>query len=346
MNTLKKIFNPTFLQKIDRHLLENYPIIWETKIHFILFYSLIIANFILLGISFLLPISKNEVMDYSYFQHVYHFWLTVWFLLGLSFCIYQYKISHIKESYTIKENFLRYFCYVLIVCCLNINYFVLPFLVTLKVQNIFDMEEVKKDIFHLNKLKILSDYLQVVYLSPDHNHYFEKVKKSHLNQNNEANEMINILYAKKMSFFIDEYEKKQLHKKVSLYPKIVNKYPKILISKEHHNLSKNIYRFDEDEIKIINLYFLYNLNNVINVHYNDEIYFYFQQLENKELVQKIEEIAVSKEKLDFYTSLVLDENKIKEFLLINQIDAIAMASEREIHPLQKKYLIFSMFFLY
>ena len=40
-NTLKQIFVPDFLRKIDQHLLLKYPLIWNSKIHYVAYYCML-----------------------------------------------------------------------------------------------------------------------------------------------------------------------------------------------------------------------------------------------------------------------------------------------------------------
>ncbi|MCC5943681.1 MAG: hypothetical protein JJT94_02000 [Bernardetiaceae bacterium] len=54
MKRLQKLLTPPFLSRLDKHLLLNYPAIWATKVHYVLFYG--VLSFVLLfGLTFLFP---------------------------------------------------------------------------------------------------------------------------------------------------------------------------------------------------------------------------------------------------------------------------------------------------
>ncbi len=54
-------FVPRFLKRADQFLLKNHPLIWRTKIHFVVFYSLILGNIGVVGLGLLYPVSMKEV---------------------------------------------------------------------------------------------------------------------------------------------------------------------------------------------------------------------------------------------------------------------------------------------
>ncbi len=51
---------PNFLKRADQFLLKNHPLIWRTKIHFVVFYSLVLGNVGAIGLGLLYPI---DVLD-------------------------------------------------------------------------------------------------------------------------------------------------------------------------------------------------------------------------------------------------------------------------------------------
>ncbi|TAG93352.1 MAG: hypothetical protein EAZ20_01755, partial [Bacteroidetes bacterium] len=189
MNTLKKTLIPPFLKKIDRYLLENYPIIWETKLHFVLFYSLIIGNLVLLGVSFLLPLSKKELIEFDYLIENNHTWVGL--SAGLSLIVYGYlqNISTIK-IYTIKENLLRLGIHFLIICSFLTNLLAIPLSSFAQADKLYSKKEIEKDILDLNKMELIADFIKKIYFLSDANDYFEKLKKSHFNKNNEVDEIL------------------------------------------------------------------------------------------------------------------------------------------------------------
>ncbi|MDJ0509544.1 MAG: hypothetical protein QNJ64_09870 [Crocosphaera sp.] len=59
---MKEFFKPKFLKKIDRYLLLNYPQIWITKIHYVLFYGLLVN--ITLNLLTRFFIKSNTIVDF------------------------------------------------------------------------------------------------------------------------------------------------------------------------------------------------------------------------------------------------------------------------------------------
>ena len=68
---LQKIFNTPglfsigILQKVDQYLLENYPVVWRSRIHYFLFYSGIVTNVLLLGIALGIPVTPQSIFTES-----------------------------------------------------------------------------------------------------------------------------------------------------------------------------------------------------------------------------------------------------------------------------------------
>ena len=59
MKIFYKWIVPPFLKKMDAFLIRNYPLVWRTQIHFVLFYGLIIS-FLLFSFGFLFPVSLHD----------------------------------------------------------------------------------------------------------------------------------------------------------------------------------------------------------------------------------------------------------------------------------------------
>jgi hypothetical protein len=152
---MKRFLIPNFLQRFDRYLLKQYPIIWETKLHYVLFYSSIVANGLLCVIGFLIPVSKKNFPDYADFMFPTVGWGLVLAFLALAYYTYQQSFVRIRV-YVMRENILRYGLYIIAVTSILANVLTLPHTVRYRVVGLFDKEEFKKDFEDLYRWKYLN----------------------------------------------------------------------------------------------------------------------------------------------------------------------------------------------
>lgn len=187
-----KYLIPQFLKKADAHLLQNYPIIWETKIHFILFYSTIVANLSLFGLAWLMPIDFKFVPSYDNYVELTISWSAFSAFLMLCFYFYQQSFIRIKV-YTFKETVLRYGMYVLAVVSFGTNILALPQGITFRVRQAYSKEEIKKDFFDLARTEYLTDLTKFILnrtSESESSKYFAILKNSPLNKNKEVSEIL------------------------------------------------------------------------------------------------------------------------------------------------------------
>lgn len=157
-----KYLVPAFLRKIDAYLLLHYPILWETKIVFVLFYSLIVANLALVGAGMLVPISKQYIPAYDAFTSNTLVWTGI--LAGLAIGYYAYQQSFIRiKTYTMRQNALRWGIYAVAVTSIMSNLLVLPHTVISRVRTTYTAEEIQKDKATLQKMDILKDYVYMIH---------------------------------------------------------------------------------------------------------------------------------------------------------------------------------------
>lgn len=115
---MKKLI-PPFLKKLDDYLLLNYPLLWISKVHYTLFFCLIIFCFsAILGL--IIPIDLAETQDLG-------LWYTMFSILsivGLCFWIYWNVIFNIEKKYGLrtwadeyKVFFLSFVCALLFMSC-------------------------------------------------------------------------------------------------------------------------------------------------------------------------------------------------------------------------------------
>jgi len=86
---MKKLI-PNFLKKIDSYLLLNGPIIWISKIHYVLFFGLLMWLFSAL-IGIIIPINLFQSQDLGFWYFLY----TILAIIALCFWIYRNVIFNI-----------------------------------------------------------------------------------------------------------------------------------------------------------------------------------------------------------------------------------------------------------
>lgn len=108
-------FVPTFMRKLDEHLLFRYPTVWETQIHFVLFYALIAAIvFFVVGLCYPNPVENPVIKDPL--QPILMRWES-YFLIFLMICLpiviywgYQ-QIKTKKQDTKIKKIMISFLLY-------------------------------------------------------------------------------------------------------------------------------------------------------------------------------------------------------------------------------------------
>ena len=85
---------PNFLRNLDAYLLLNAPVIWISKIHYVLFFGLLMWLFSAL-IGFIIPINLFESQDLG----VWYFLFTILAIVALCFWIYRNVIFNIEKKF-------------------------------------------------------------------------------------------------------------------------------------------------------------------------------------------------------------------------------------------------------
>ena len=102
---------PKFLKKIDHYLLLRYPVLWETRVHFVVFYSLILGNVLALGLGMIYPVSKANIPDFEqvlkaiFFMGIScHFWS--WDIMPINRASNAERFIHYRKSYCVQASTL------------------------------------------------------------------------------------------------------------------------------------------------------------------------------------------------------------------------------------------------
>jgi hypothetical protein len=128
----------------------------------VLFYSGIIANFILMMVGFCLPISKNYVIEYEYFNNKSLLWTGI--LVGLFVLYYAYRQTvQYKKSYSLKEILVKLGLYWVVILCLMSNLLTLPYTAIYRVKCIYTEEQLIQAEKYNIKCAILADFLMYLY---------------------------------------------------------------------------------------------------------------------------------------------------------------------------------------
>jgi hypothetical protein len=150
---------PPFLRKIDHYLLQRYPVLWETKIAYVLFYSVVVANLALLGVGFFVPVSQSYVPDYETFTSNVLVWTGILVFLALGYYTYLQSFIRIRV-YTLRENLLRVGLYAVAVLSILSNMLVLPNTVAYRVRSLYSAEQLKKDREEILKASLIKEFVR------------------------------------------------------------------------------------------------------------------------------------------------------------------------------------------
>ncbi len=181
---MKKYLVPLFLQKIDKNLLEKYPVIWETNVHYFIFYAVAI-NLILIIIAFLMPISQKGVVRFEY--QIFEMYL----LLYIPIIVFASWRAIKNLQFTLKITFLRFLMCILIAFLWNFTLKIIPNIIYWRVLMMYDKKQVEEDAFYVFKTRLLSDFIQKIYFLPEREQYLSTLRKSYFNQHNEIDEILN-----------------------------------------------------------------------------------------------------------------------------------------------------------
>ncbi|TAE76136.1 MAG: hypothetical protein EAZ85_00930 [Bacteroidetes bacterium] len=212
---------PKFLKKIDRYLIQNYPVIWETRIHFVVFYSFFVGNICLALIgNYLIFPDKKPILEWVYLNNT----LNLSISLGICVLLLAMYLQKTRPYYTSKEFLTRWVVACVLVVSISSNVLMIPFVNMCKIYYWYDRNEVKEDIIFLNA---------VDFLVSDSKKFKENFIKSKLNKNKDVEKYFEKIQTIESIFNKYKNEKtdqtdtekiiQELSQKLSLEP-IIKKY--------------------------------------------------------------------------------------------------------------------------
>ncbi len=117
-NITNAIFSPSFLKKIDKYLVAENPSFWETKAHYVFYYSFILGNTLL----FLLQNLESQNNIFLYKAIPYY-----WLLATIFYVVYQTYFSNHINYYTPVQIFWRFVGMCVVAGCFFSNWAVVIF---------------------------------------------------------------------------------------------------------------------------------------------------------------------------------------------------------------------------
>ncbi len=144
---MKKLV-PAFLKKLDQHLLLNHPLLWISKIHYVIFYSLIMWSVSALLGNFI-PIDLFRSQDLG----LWYFIFTIIAIVCLCFWIYYNVIFNVEKKFGQKhwtDAYKLFFLYFFTVAILMSYSFPFSIIYTNRIANIVTDNEFIKDINTVN----------------------------------------------------------------------------------------------------------------------------------------------------------------------------------------------------
>ncbi len=188
-NFLKIFFNPTFLQKIDQHLLVNYPTIWETKVHYTIFYLLVWGNALFFGLGYyqiaILGGNFGNVLLLK--TELEYIPLSVFLLLLTSLSLYLYyqtTIYNFIKNYNLNQLSMRFLMMFVIACSTLISIYFFTFGNFVSVKVYFPhIEKLNTQIAEMQKMMLVEHFMVITTYTKDRKMYYEMLEKSHLGKN-------------------------------------------------------------------------------------------------------------------------------------------------------------------
>ena len=144
----KRIFTPSFINKLDKQLLKNNPVTWSTRIHVVLYYAILFSALILL-ISFIAPADPRN-------ESVIYYWIILlsiisllafvcWMIFLLRFNVFK-RFGKWNNLDTLKTFLLYFFITLLIVSWP----FIPPIVESIRANAAYTSDELVKDVNDMN----------------------------------------------------------------------------------------------------------------------------------------------------------------------------------------------------
>ncbi len=143
-------FIPSFLKKLDDYLLRNYPNLWVTNVHYVLFYTLIL-DAILFGFSWMFGFSLKDPVpeiELSFALMIVPAILVLvfWFIKQA-----RYNVDKNFGKLSLLRDFQNYLVYFVVIFAIYTVASVIPFTLVSKVKNSITTEELMEDVKTLNQ---------------------------------------------------------------------------------------------------------------------------------------------------------------------------------------------------
>jgi hypothetical protein len=183
---------PKPLRKLDTHLLQHYPIIWETKIHYVLFFSALVANVVLSALAFVYPAKILTYIPYETMVAQAWGWSTLAAMLAVLYYAYQQSFVRV-QTYTWRQNLLRYSLYAVGVSSILFNTLTLPNLLIYRVNQVYSQAEIARDLIEHTRNQYLISLVNRAYEGYNENDIpssFELLKKHPLNHSQSLDRII------------------------------------------------------------------------------------------------------------------------------------------------------------
>ncbi len=155
---------PSFLKKIDQYLLTHYPVIWETKVHYFVFYSLILTNTLAISAGLIYPINQHTIPAYSTLVDI-----TEWSFVSAGLVLFYYAFHQSfnrKPIYTFSEIVLKSGIYLFCTFSLFLNTLVFPNTLSYKVRQIYPENNLLKDLRTYARQDYLANLARHAYYHP------------------------------------------------------------------------------------------------------------------------------------------------------------------------------------
>ncbi len=107
-----KRFIPSFLKQIDNYLLLNHPIIWISKIHYVIFYGIITTVLSALS-GIVIPVSLSHPQDLA----LWYFLFTILAIIALCFWVYHNVIFNLEKKFGKRHWVDEYKIFLVNFCC-------------------------------------------------------------------------------------------------------------------------------------------------------------------------------------------------------------------------------------
>ncbi len=171
-----KFFAPKFLKRLDDRLLLNSPILWISKLHYVVYYTLIM--WILTAIiAFVLPINLSDMVSTG----IYYTLFTIISIILLCVWLYKNAIFNIESDFGNRkwiDEYKVFFTYFLCIFLLFSSAYPFSIIYSQRIANQLTDEQMASDINTLNLAEPFFvtntyQYFQIQYEKKDTTHYAE-----------------------------------------------------------------------------------------------------------------------------------------------------------------------------